>query len=156
MSNFESIVSKETVVSLGFDMSLWGDQEHKLLTEGMILAWKENPDWTDEQLKEECEEQVHQILFQWFKDNLGYLVIKTNYWVSLEYAYGEFSKTTLKDFVQLLQEKQEFQDFAELFYDDLRELYNIDTIGVEEEFKRMKDKGWTHAQYRSWLKKQRR
>jgi hypothetical protein len=154
MSTFDVLVSKETVGSFGIDMSLWGDHEQKLLTEGMILAWKENPDWTEEEAKKECEEQVHQILLDWFKKNLGYLVKKTNYWVSLEYAYQDFSKTTLKEFVSSLQDKQEFQDFVELFYDDLRELYNIDSVGVEEEFKRMKDKGWTFSQYRSWLTKQ--
>jgi hypothetical protein len=154
MSKFDTVVSKETVSSFGIDMSLWGDHEQKLLTEGMILAWKENPDWTEEEAKEECEEQVHQILLDWFKKNLGYLVKKANYWTSLEYAYQDFSKTTLKKFVSSLQEKQEFQDFAELFYDDLRELYNIDSEGVENEFQRMKDKGWTFSQYRSWLTKQ--
>jgi hypothetical protein len=154
MSKFEAVVSKETVSSFGVDMSLWGDYEHELLTECMILAWKENPDWTEEDAKEECKEQVHQILFDWFKKNLGYLVNKTNYWTSLEYAYKDFSKTTLKEFLVSLQEKQELQDFAEVFYDDLRELYNIDSEGVEDEFQRMKDKGWSFSQYKSWLTKQ--
>ncbi len=154
MSNFESVVSKETVASFGFDMSLWGDQEHTLLREGMILAWKENPDWTEKDARQECRSQVNQILFQWFKDNLGYLVKKTNHWLSLEYAYSEFRLTTLKEFVRVLQEKQELQDFADLFYDDLRELYNIDAEGVQAEFQRMKDKGWTPSQYRSYLRKQ--
>jgi hypothetical protein len=48
----------------------------------------------------------------------------------------------------------ELTKFCQEFYDDLRELSNIDSSGMEDEFKRMKTKGWTFSQYRSYLNSQ--
>ena len=152
--HFQKIVNVETVASFGVDMSVWGEDEQASLHEGMILAMKENPDWTEEEVKKECAKQVNQILFDWFKDNLGYLVQKTNYWMRLEYAFQEFRSSSLKDFLKLLKEKQEFQDFGEEFYDDLRQMWNICSAGMEDEFQRMKRNNWTFQQYRSWLNKE--
>lgn len=151
---FEKIVNREFVASLGIDMSLWGEGEQRLLHEGMILAMKENPEWTEDDVKEECENQVDNILFEWFQVNLARSVRKSNGWRNLGQAYAEFRKTTLKDFLHSLNEKQDFQDFCEEFYDDLREMWNICSAGMEDEYQRMKKEGWTMDQYRKWLDKQ--
>jgi hypothetical protein len=154
--HFQTIVNKETVESFGIDMSLWGEEEQRLLHEGMILAMKENPDWTEEEVRVECENQVDNILFEWFQVNLARSVKKSQGWRNLGQAYAEFRKTTLKNFLTLLNEKQKFQHFCEEFYDDLREMWNICSAGMEDEYERMKEKGWTMAEYRRWLDKEMR
>ena len=152
--SFDSLVSRETIASFGVDMTFWGEEEQSLLREGMILAMKENPEWTEEQVKKACEEQVDDILFNAFQEHLGYLVEKTHHWASLEDAYCEFRTTPLKKFLKVVTEQQEFQDFADAFYDELREMYNICSAGMWDEFQRMKKNGWSLSQYRTWLKKE--
>lgn len=153
---FQKIVTKEFVATLGIDMSLWGDEEQSSLHEGMILAMKENPDWTEEEVKEECKNQVDRILFDWFQINLGLLVKNSDGWENLREAYKEFRRKTLKDFMKSLTEHQRFRDFCDAFYDDLREMYNICSAGMWDEYERMKINGWSMSQYRKWLDKQMR
>ena len=148
---FQKFVNKEFVSTLGIDMSLWGEEEQAELHECMILIMKENPDWTEEDVKCECEEQVDTILFEWFQVNLACLVKKTNGWNTLGEAYNDFRKTTLKNFLKTLNEKQQFQDFCDEFYEDLREMWNICSAGMHDEFERMKREGWSMTQYRMWL-----
>ena len=150
-SLFDIVTSKETVASFGIDMSLWGEEEQAQLREKMLLAMKKNPQWEDEIIKEECKNQVENILFEWFQMNLARMVNKSNGWPSLGHAYNEFSKTTLKKFLKTLNKHQEYQDFCEEFYDDLRAMWNICSSGMEDEFERMKKEGLSNAQYREWL-----
>ena len=154
MSDFDSVVNKETVASFGIDMSVWDDHLQRSLYEAMILAWKENPEWTEEEAKKGCREQAMLIYYGWFKENLGFLVKHCNYWRSLEVAFQEFCETTLKNFIWKINEQMEFNRFCQLFYDELRERYNICSAGMEDEFVFMKKNNWTFSDYRKYLKKQ--
>lgn len=150
---FQKVVSKEFVATLGIDMSVWGEDEQNDLHERMTILLKDNPDLTDEEeVKEECENQVDLILYAWFKEDLGYLVEKSGGWSNLKQAYLQFKKTTLKNFMKELSEKQKYQDFCQEFYDDLRQAWNICGAGMWDEYQRMKKESWSFAQYRSWLK----
>ena len=154
MSNFNSIVSNETVSSLGLNMSLWGDEEQSRLREVMLLLCKENPEWTDREMKDECENQIELIFFEWFQECLARLVTKSNGWPTLGEAYAEFRTSSLKDFLKTVQKHQEYQDFCEEFYDDLRDMWNICSAGMRDEYTSMKAKGWSKTQYRMWLDKE--
>lgn len=152
---FDRIVSKETVDTFGIDMYLWGADEDCQLREAMLLVCKENPNWSEEQATEVCKVEVDRILFAWFKKTLGHLVLSTQYWPSLTAAYTEFRNTTLKQFIKTLGEQKEFKEFADEFYSDLRELWNIGSVGLWDEFQRMKKEGMSFSQYRASLNKKR-
>lgn len=62
MSLFDKLVNRETVSSLGVPTSLWTDEHQACLHEGMILAMKENPDWTEEEVRKEIKRQVESLL----------------------------------------------------------------------------------------------
>ncbi len=156
MEHFNKIISNETVASFGIDMSLWGEAEQAQLREAMILKYKENPEWTEEQAKKACLQEVMAILEVWFNENLGFLVKQTNHWYSLEDAFEEFVNMSFKDFILAINKQMEFTKFCEMFYDDLREMYNICSAGMRDEFQRMKTNGWTFSQYRSDLNKQKK
>jgi hypothetical protein len=62
MSLFDKLVNDYTVEHLGVNMSLWTSENQSLLREGMILAMKENPDWTEDEVLEEIRRQVSRIV----------------------------------------------------------------------------------------------
>ncbi len=153
MSSFENVVNRETVASFGIDMSIWGDEQENLLHESMILAWKENPDWTEKEAKHACLQQVMGILEDWFTKNMGFLVMQCNHWYSVEEAFEEFVNMSLKEFICMLNKQMEFTKFCTLFYDELRERYNICSAGMQDEFERMKANKWSFNDYKKDLKK---
>jgi hypothetical protein len=155
-ANFDEVVNRQTVESVGFDMSLWTDKLQVLLRESMILAWKENPDWTEEQAKTACREQAKDILFEWFQEHLGFAVEEANYWQSLEAAFENFLSMPLVDFLEILEEQREFGRFAAEFYDELREMWNICSGGMWDEYQRMKKNKWRFRDYRKWLDAEKR
>jgi hypothetical protein len=157
MSSFGKIVNRETVLSFGVKPSEWDDEDQALLHESMILAWKENPDWTDEQATEACKKQVDRIRFENFKRTYKYAVqMVPDDWHSMEEAYADYLAHGKKGFEKLLNEAVEFADFCKEFYEDLREMYNICSAGMQDAFLDMKKKGWTHAEYRRHLKEQKK
>jgi hypothetical protein len=153
MSSFEKIVNKETVASFGIDMSVWDDKQQALLHESMILAWKENPDWTEKEAKDACLQQIMAIHEEWFRENLGFLVMQACHWHSLEDAFEEFVNMSFKEFILKMNKQMEFTKFCQLFYDELRERYNVGGTEMREEFAKMKEKGWTFSDYKKDLKK---
>jgi hypothetical protein len=153
-SSFQRIVNCETVLGFGIKPAEWDDEDQADLHECMILAWKENPDWTDEEATEACAEQVDRILFRNFNQTYKYLLTQvTDLWPTPEEAYEAYRKEGKKGFEVLLNEEIEFADFAKEFYDDLREMYNICSAGMVDSFQAMKKKGWTHADFRRDLNK---
>lgn len=156
MSKFDQIVNKETVASFGIHPDLWSDAHQRLLHEGMILAWKENPEWTDEQATKECRKQTNQILFDWFRKNLGHLIQETDLSYNAAGAFEIFKRCSPLEFLVWLNEKQEYHHFCCKFYTDLRELYNVSSVEMEEEYKRMKDNKWDFFKYRKWLNDQKK
>ena len=153
MSSFEKIVNKETVASFGIDMSVWDDTQQTQLHEAMTLVWKEKPQWTEEEAKKACLQEVMAIHQEWFEENMGFLVKQTNQWYSLDDAFEEFVQGTLKDFIIQINKQMEFTKFCQLFYDELRERYNVGGTEMREEFAKMKEKGWTFSDYKKDLKK---
>jgi hypothetical protein len=153
MSSFDEIVSKETVASFGIDMSVWDDKQQAQLHEAMTIAWKEKPDWTEKEAKHRCLQHIMAIHQEWFEENMGFLVKQTNQWYSLDDAFEEFVQGTLKDFIMQINKQMEFTKFCELFYDELRERYNVGGTEMREEFAKMKEKGWTFSDYKKDLKK---
>jgi hypothetical protein len=153
MSSFERIVSRETVLSFG--VNEWDEEDQTQLHEAMILAWKEHPDWTDEEAKEACEEQVECILYQNFRRTYGQMIKgASNHWQYATEAYDDYVKLGKKKFENLLNEEVEFQDFCNAFYDTLREMWNIDGEGMQNAFNLMKEKKWSYSEYRAYLKQQ--
>jgi hypothetical protein len=63
MSLFDKLVTLDTVESFGIDMSVWTEDMQASLYEGMVLAMKENPDWTEDEARHECRMQVLDILY---------------------------------------------------------------------------------------------
>jgi hypothetical protein len=153
MSSIDNVVNKQTVASFGIDMSVWDDNHQARLQEGMILAWKENPEWTEKEAKHECLQQVMEIYEGWFKENLGFLVQQTKHWYDVDDAFEDFVQVSLKEFMCQINKQMEFTKFCELFYDELRERYNVSGVEMREEFKKMKDKGWAFSDYKKDLKK---
>jgi hypothetical protein len=151
MTEFEKIVNRETLTSFGIDLSVWKDEHQKLLEEGMILAWKENPSWTEDEAKAECRKQVTSILLGWFTEHYTHAVEETDYWLSLNAAFEDFLSMPLVKFLEVLEEQREYSRFCQEFYDDLRDMYNICSAGMWDEYQRMKKNKWRFSQYRSWL-----
>lgn len=158
MEKFNSVVCREKVLSFGVDPAFWTEKEQTSLTECMVLAWKENPDWTEEQATAACREQTNEILFEAFKEHFGFLIKEADVYGNWSYhhAFEEFKKIGLLDFLKKINLHVEKGKFFQLFYSDLRELYNIDSCGMEDEFDRLKKNGWTFSLYRADLKKRMR
>jgi hypothetical protein len=151
-SKFARIVSRETVLGFKVDPEFWTDVEQSLLHEGMILACKESPEWTEEEVLNACEKQVEIILFNKFRKEFGFLInLARADEYTVEDAFDDWRKNGVYSFLRNLNHYMEFAKFCEEFYEDLREMWNIDSSGVEDEFARMKEKGWTFRQYRSDL-----
>ncbi len=156
-SAFQRIVNRETVLSFGIKPYEWDDEDQADLHECMILCWKENPDWTDEEATEACKEQVDRILFYNFNRTYKHLLTQvTDLWRTPEKAYRIYVDKGKRAFEDRLNEHIEFMNFCKEFYDQLREWYNIDSVGMHEAFQLMKEKGWTHQQYREYLQEQRK
>ena len=151
MANFESIVSRESVLSFGVKESEWTEADQNLLRESMILLWKENPRWTEEEIQEACYKHVDGILFEQFKNHYGYLLQLAFPYESPRWCYNHYKMLGELEFMAHLKNRIEFNDFCQEFYDDLRSRYNICSAGMEDEFKRMKSHNWTLSQYRNYL-----
>ena len=152
-SKFARIVTRETVLGFKVDPDFWTDAEQALFHEGMILAWKENPDWTDEEAVNVCKEHVESILFNKFHKEFGFLISQADvYGYGIRDAFEEYRNNGIYKFLAQLNEQMELTKFYEEFYDDLRELYNIDSLGMDDEFKKMKKNGWTFLHYRLYVK----
>ena len=65
MSLFYKLVTFETVERLGAPMHNWSEDNQALLREGMILAMKEHPDWTEEEVLEEMDRQIQGMIKNW-------------------------------------------------------------------------------------------
>jgi len=152
---FQKIVTKETVASFGTDMTHWSEEDQASLFERMVLACKENPDWTEDQVKEECEEQVECILYNNFIDEYEVLLFRIDSYMSQDSMYKEYKIRGRKGFHNYLGERLEFKEFCESFYDKLRERYNVSSVEMEEEYQKMKAKGWSFQDYAKDLKKRR-
>lgn len=157
MSSFFSIVNRETVLSFGVKPCDWDEDDQAYLHEAMIIAWKENPDWTDEEAKAACKEQVDRILYQNFKRTYGRLLKEAIcLWQNTPQAFEAYKEMGMKKFEEALNEEAEYQEFGEEFYSELREMYNICGAGMRDAFNSMKAKGWSFDDYRKDLKEQRR
>jgi hypothetical protein len=155
-SSFQRIVTRETVLSFGIKPYEWDDEDQADLHESMILCWKENPDWTDEEATEACRDQVDRILFRNFERTYKYLLSQvSDLWRTPEKAYIVYVDEGKRSFEEQLNEHIEYLNFCKEFYDDLREMWNIDTAGMYEAFQKMKKNDWTHTQYRNYIQEQR-
>jgi hypothetical protein len=118
----------------------------------MILAWKENPDWTEQEATEAMREQVEEILYKKFVQHFGVLVNEASvYGFRTQDAFLIYRKKGVYALIKELNELTELTKFYEQFYNKLRELWNIDAVGMDEEFRSMKEKGWGFRQYRVYL-----
>ncbi len=152
-SKFARIVTRETILGFKVDPEFWTDAEQNLLQEGMILAWKENPDWKEEEALKVCKEHVDSILFNKFHKEFGFLVSQAEvYGYGIQHAFDYWRENGIYKFLSHLNDQMELTKFYEEFYDDLRELYNIDSSGMDDEFKKMKKNGWTFRHYRAYVK----
>jgi hypothetical protein len=148
---FQTLVNRETVATFGIDMSLWTEGYQAQLNEGMSLALKENPEWTEEEARDECRSQVEAILFSWFKKHMRYAVEDADW--SLEQSFEDFLSMPLVKFLEGLEQAREYRAFCQEFYGTLRERYNICSAGMWDEYQRMKKNDWSFSDYRKDLKK---
>lgn len=149
---FAKLVTREKVLSFKVDPEFWTDEEQTLLHEGMVIAWKENPEWTEEEATEAMREQVEELLYKKFRQYFAVLVSTASvYGLRPQDAFKTYRQKGVYALIKELNDLTEFTMFSEHFYEDLRALWNIDTVGVEEEFAMMKQKGWSFRQYRVYL-----
>lgn len=153
MIDIQKITSLETVLTFRIHPSCWTASDHSLLYESMILAGKENPDWTYEQALETCEHQVNQIINTNFKTLYSYALQKISYLYTFEQALKDYKTLGQLEFQKELNYKLEFLDFAKKFYDILREKYNADSELVWKEFAKMKKNNWSYEDYKQSLKR---
>jgi hypothetical protein len=147
---FQKVI-KEFVGTLGYNMAEWSDADQASLSEGMVLVCKENPDWTEEQVKGECKKQVDKLFYAKFLEEYVPLYEDLELYESDEELYEMFKAKGRKGFNTFLAERRKFNRFCQEFYDDLREMYNICSAGMDDEFERMLKNKWSFAQYRKWL-----
>lgn len=156
MLPLETLVSKETLATFDLDLSEWTEEDQADLREHMILQCKENPDWSDYESKHACREEVYRILITKFREEYGPLIQQIDSWIGLKEAYAKRIKLGRKGFHLFLAEKLEFKEFCRRFYDELRTLYNIDDVGMHEQFQMMKSKEWDFGVYTEHLKRMRK
>jgi hypothetical protein len=139
-------------LSFGIKPYEWDDEDQADLHETMIVCWKENPDWTDEEATEACREQVDRILFENFNRTYKHLLKQvTSVWYNPEQAYSAYIDVGKRTFETALNEHIDYANFCRVFYDQLREMYNIDSSGMRDAFNYMTEKGWTHQQYKEYI-----
>ena len=156
MLAFETLVSKETLATFDLDLSEWTEEDQSSLREHMILQCKENPDWSDYESKHACREEVYRILLTKFREEYGPLIQQIDSWIGIKEAYAKRIKLGRKGFHLFLAETLEFKEFCRRFYDELRTLYNIDDVGMHEQFQMMKSKEWDFGIYKEHLKRMRK
>jgi hypothetical protein len=156
MLPFQDLVSKETLSTFDLDFSEWTAEDQTLLEESMILKCKEEPEMSDYDSKHACREEALRILLKKFGEEYGPLVYQVDGWMGMKQAYAKRVKLGRKGFLLFLAERLEFKEFARRFYDDLRELYNIDEVGMQEQFRKMKDKDWDFGIYAEYMKQEKK
>jgi len=145
---FNRIVSDETVLSFGILPEDWTADAKSQLRECMILHFKEQPDRTEEEWKDECEGEVFRIVYTAFWDEYGD-ILKSFQLVKLgiQEAYDKRVELGVREFNKYLGKELQFDKFCRDFYDQLRDRYNIDGIGMRNEFERMRANKWEFYQY---------
>jgi hypothetical protein len=156
MLPFQDLVSKETLSTFDLDFSEWTAEDQALLEETMILKCKDEPEMSDYESKHACREEALRILLKKFGEEYGALVYQVDSWMGMKEAYAKRVKLGRKAFHKFLAERLEFKEFTRRFYDDLREMYNIDEVGMHDEFKKMKEKDWDYGVYTEHLKQQKK
>ncbi len=160
--SFFELTSPRTLKSFGIDLREWNQNDQQLLHEGMILSLKEHPEWTHEEALAECRRQVLAILcieeeeeeeveYNLFEEEYGFLVDRSDVWHDMASAYDTFKEVGHMEFMKRIRRGMEYKEFCDEFYPELRELYNICSAGMYDEFERLKKNGWTHSQYRKDL-----
>ena len=86
-------------------------------------------------------EEYEDLLVQVFDGEMG-----------LPQAFAKWTELGPKRFHQFLGERLAFKAFVRRFYDQLREMYNIDSCGVQEQFEMMRAKRWDLQRYAAHLK----
>lgn len=156
MSYFNELVSLKNVIACGVTPGTWTQNDQSLLTESMMLACKENPDWTIDEAKNGCARIIEHIQLNKFKKIYKYAICKTNYWSSIEDAYEDYIELGEEEFDKKVEFQIEYQEFCELFYDELRTRYNACSQLVFDEFQRMKNNRWSFSDYRNDLNKRKK
>jgi hypothetical protein len=151
MSYLHDIISLTNIRLYGVNPGTWTQDDQSLLTESMILACKENPDWSKEQAQEKCKSLVQEILFLKFKKVYKYAMKKQSRWTTLDQAFRAYLQMGESEFEKEFEDELLFQEFCEEFYDYLREKYNACSAVMYEEFNRMKKNNWSMAEYRVHL-----
>ncbi len=156
MLPFQELVSKETLSTFDLDLSEWTAEDQAMLEEKMILKCKEDPEMSNYDSKHACREETQRILLKKFADEYAALVYQVDGWIGVKEAYNKRVKLGRKAFHQFLADRLEFKEFTRRFYDDLREMYNIDEAGMLDEFRKMKDKEWDFGVYAAHVEQSRK
>jgi hypothetical protein len=153
-SDFESVLSLDTLNNFGFNMKEWTAEDQILLRETMILAWKETPDWNKGEATAHCRLEVKKILEGKFREEYYPLISEVDSWIGFVEAFTLFQRKGRKALNEFLADRLRYKEFCRRFYDDLRELYNIDSEGMDEQYKMMKEKDWDFGVYHEYLENQ--
>jgi len=145
---FHRIVSDEYVFKLGVLPEDWTADAKSQYSECMILHFKEQPDRSEEEWTDVCEGEAFRIVYTAFWAEYGD-ILKSFQLVTLgiHEAYDKRVELGVREFNKYLGKELQFDKFCRDFYDQLRDRYNIDGIGMRNEFERMRANKWEFYQY---------
>jgi hypothetical protein len=151
----ETTLTRELVLSQGIAPEHWDDADHTEL-HSIALEW-DLPDINPrDTLIRFARFHVFPVVYAKFREEYGDLLRGVDGNENLTQMYAEYKKLGPKEFHKYLGKKHQFKMFCERFYSKLRDMYNIDSVGMHEEFEKMREKKQTMYQYEHELNKRRK
>jgi hypothetical protein len=151
----ENTLTREAVLNLGVAPDHWDDADHAKL-HAVAAKWNLSTTNPGETLLDYSRFHVFTIVYAKFREEYGDLITGIHGGNTVTHLYTAYKDLGKKEFHKFLGEELQYKLFCDRFYDRLREMYNIDSVGMREEFEKMREKKQTFYQYELELQKQRK
>ncbi len=152
----ETTLTREAVLAHGIAPEHWDDADHAKL-HAAALKWKLPDVNPHETLLDHSKFHVFTVVFGKFRDEYGDLLNGTTIDPKpIHVMYKKYVSLGAVEFHKYLGKELQFKMFCERFYDTLREMYNIDSVGMRESFEKMREKKQSFYEYEIELTKRRK
>ncbi len=156
----ENTLTREAVLNLGVAPDHWDDADHAKL-HAAALKWVDtHSTWTSDNPRETLLDlsrfHVFTVVYAKFREEYGDLITGIYGGNTVTHMYDAYRDLGKKEFHKFLGEELQYKLCCDRFYDRLREMYNIDSVGMREEFEKMREKKQTMYQYELELTKRRK
>jgi hypothetical protein len=142
----QNTVTKENVYSFDIAPEDWTDEDHTALIEE-AGSWELTTVNPQEEVLDNMHEYVYRVVYDRFWEEYGDLIKGIDGYMEVSQAYMKYRDIGKTKFHKYLGEELQFKMFCDRFYSKLRELYNIDSVGMREAFEKMREKKQTFYQF---------